>query len=54
MVRGHEIGDPRHHGGLAQAVAGGAGRVVFDVQHARERDAVAAPAAAVGEEEFGL
>ena len=50
----HEALDPRHHGGLAEAVARGARRVVLDVEHARERDAVARPASAVGEEEIGL
>jgi hypothetical protein len=51
MVRGHEICDPGDHGGGAEAVAGCARRIVFDIEHAGEGPAVGGPAAAVGEEE---
>ena len=54
MVGGHEIRDPGHHGRGREAVAGRARGVVLDVEHARQGDAVAGPAAAVGEEEVGL
>lgn len=54
MVRGDEIRDPVDHGGLAEAVAGCARGVVFDVKHAGEGAPVGGPAAAVGEEEGSL
>jgi hypothetical protein len=54
VVGVHEVADPGDHGGLAQAVAGGPRRVVLDVQHAREGDAVAGPASTMGEEVVGL
>ena len=54
MVRRHETLDPGDHRGGAQPVAGRSRRVVFDVEHAREGDAVRGPAAAVGEEEVRL
>ena len=49
VVRIHETLDPRYHRGVGQPVAGCAGGVVFDVEHAREGDPVCGPAAAVGE-----
>ena len=54
VVGGDEALDPGDHGGGGEAVAGGAVGVVFDVEHPREGDAVAGPAAAVGEEEGRL
>ena len=50
----HEARDPRDHGRLAETIACGARRVVLDVEHAGERDAVAGPTAAVCEEEVSL
>ena len=50
VVRRDEALDPGHHRRGRQAVAGCARRVVLDVQHAGERDAVLGPAAAVREE----
>ena len=49
-----EVLHPRHHGRLAQPVARRPAGVVLDVQHARQRDAVAAPAAPVLDEVRGL
>lgn len=46
--------NPGDHGRLAEAVANRARRVVFDVEHAGEGDAVFGPATAVGEEVVGL
>ena len=43
-----------HHRTRAQAIARGAGGVVLNVQHPRQRDAVVGPPAAVGEEEIRL
>jgi len=54
MIGIHEVLDPGDHGRLAEAVAGRAGRVILDVEHAREGAAVGGPAAAVREEEGGL
>ncbi len=54
MVRGDEVCDPGNHSGGAEAVAGCARGVVFDVEHAGEGPAVGGPAAAVGEEEGRL
>ena len=54
MIRVHEILDPGDHGGRAEAVARRAVRVVLDVEHAGQGDAVTGPAAAVGEEVVGL
>ena len=51
MVLRHEALDPSDHGRLAQTVAGGAAGVVLYVEHAGQCDAVARPAAAMGEEE---
>lgn len=54
MIRVDEIRDPAHHRRGAEAVAGRARRVVLDVEHAGQGDAVGGPAAAVGEEEIRL
>lgn len=49
-----KVADPLDHGALAEAVAGSAVRVVLDIEHSRQRDAIGRPAAAVGQEEVGL
>lgn len=49
-----EVLDPRDHLRVGQAVAGVARRVVLEVEHAGQGDAVVGPAAAVGEEVLGL
>ncbi len=54
MIFRDEALDPRDHGRLAETVTGGAVGVVLDVEHARQRDAVAGPAAAVREEKRRL
>ena len=54
MVGVDEVFDPGYHGGMAEAVTGRARGVVFDVEHARQGDAVLGPAAAMGEEVVGL
>ena len=54
MVRVDKLLNPRHHLGGALAVALRAVRVRLDVQHARKRDAVLAPPAAVGDEVVDL
>ncbi len=54
MILGDEALDPRDHCRLAEAVTGGAVRIILDVEHARQRDAVAGPAAAVREEKGRL
>ena len=54
MVLRHEALDPGNHGRLAQTIAGGAAGVVLYVEHAGQCDAVARPAAAMGEEECRL
>ena len=54
MILGDEALDPSDHGRLAETVTGGAVGVVLDVEHARQRDAVAGPAAAVREEKCRL
>ena len=54
VVRVDKLLHPRNHVRGALAIAVVAVRVVLDVQHARKRDAVAAPAAAVGYEVLDL
>ena len=54
VIGRHETLDPGDHGGLAEAVARGSRRVVLDVEHAGQRDAVVRPASAVSEEVASL
>lgn len=54
VILGDERLDPGNHFGLAKPVAGRTVGVVLDVEHARERDAILGPAAAMGEEKCRL
>ena len=54
MILVDEAMDPCYHGRSAQTVACCAVGVVFNIQHPGEGDAIATPAAAVGEEEVRL
>lgn len=54
LVALKEIADPVDHGALREAIAGGSVRVVLNVQHARKGNAIAAPAATVGDKIVGL
>ena len=50
LIRIHKIFDPAHHRRGAQSIASGARRIVFDIQHPWQGDAVIRPSAAMGEE----
>ena len=54
MIGVDETFDPGYHSGGTEAVARGAVRVVFDVEHPGEGDAVRGPAPTVSEEEIRL
>lgn len=54
MVGVDEVLDPGDHCRGGEAVAGCAGGVVLDIEHAGEGDAILGPTAAVGEEVVGL
>lgn len=49
-----EIFDPGDHCCLAKAVAGGARRIILDIEHTREGSSITGPPTSVGEEVVGL
>lgn len=54
MVRLDKVRDPADHAAGRETVACSTAGVVLEINHARERDAILGPAAAVGEEVIRL